>query len=113
MTKPRGFHMPPVTDLNWYGVDLDNTLAEDIWRPEATKSFIGDPIEENIVKLMEIALAGGKIHIHTARPGSEYAMIEGWLRYHELPYNQIQTGKPLYRKYIDDRAVNASASSWL
>jgi len=106
--------IPPLrTDLIWYGVDLDGTLAEAIWTPENPTSDIGDPIVENIAKLREVCEAGYKIHIHTSRAWTDYERIEYWLKHHEIPFNQIQCGKPLYRKYVDDRAVPADADSWL
>lgn len=113
MTKVRGFNIPPISQLHWYGVDLDKTLAEDVWRPEATKSFIGDPLEENVNKLMDVIVAGFDVHIHTSRPWSEFEMVKAWLRKNDITAKQIQMGKPLYHRYVDDRAINASAASWL
>jgi hypothetical protein len=106
---------PPVprSNLIWYGVDLDGTLAAPEWTPENPTSNIGDPIPRNVAKLDELVRAGMKIHIHTSRPWTDREHIEYWLNFHCIPWDAIQCGKPLFRKYIDDRAVHAEAESWL
>lgn len=104
---------PPRSHLIWAGVDLDGTLAKPVWTPSNPTSEIGDPIEENIVKLFELVLAGYKIVIHTSRPWTDYEAIEYWLHFHKISFNKIQCGKPLFVLYIDDRGRHADAESWL
>jgi hypothetical protein len=95
------------------GVDLDGTLAEPVWTPENPTDEIGDPIPENVEKLMELHRAGYKIYIYTSRPDWQVELIEAWLEKHDIPYRDVRTGKPLFVRYIDDRAIPADAESWL
>lgn len=98
---------PPRRELKWLGVDLDGTLAEPIWTPENPTAEIGAPLRNNVSKLRRAVDKGYKAIIHTSRPWNDYENIEGWLRYHGIPFKEIQCGKPLYHRYIDDRAVTA------
>ncbi len=107
---------PPVeprADLLWIGVDLDGTLAEPVWTPENPTSEIGDPIERNVKKLLELVEHGYKPVIHTSRPWTDFEAVEAWLDYYNIPYKYIQMGKPLYRLYIDDRGRHSEEESWL
>lgn len=101
------------SDLRWYGVDLDGTLSSPLWTPENPTAEIGDPILENVEKLHEVVKAGFKIVIHTSRPWTDHENVATWLEYWGIPYREIQMGKPLYRAYVDDRAIPADAESWL
>ena len=96
-------------ELKWVAVDLDGCLAESVWPDRG----IGQPIERNIIKLLEVDKAGYKIIIHTARPWSDYALIENWLNKYHLPFRRIVPGKILAMKYVDDRALNSESESWL
>lgn len=96
-------------DLLWVSCDLDSTLAYPVW-PEPG---IGDPIWENVAKLIKVNEAGYKIIIHTSRPWADYHNIERWLTDHVIPYKEITCGKPLMISYIDDKAINADEESWL
>jgi len=103
----------PLRDkLIWVGIDLDGTLATPVWTPDNPTTDIGDPIWDNVKKLYALVGAGYKIIVHTSRPWTDYQIIEQWLRYHDIPYKEIQCGKPLYAAYIDDRAINADAEDW-
>ena len=95
--------------IKWYAVDFDDTLAHQIW-PEPG---IGEPMEENIEKLMQIKKAGHEIIIHSARPWGDYHALERWLQEREIPYSGVVLGKLNARRYIDDKAINASEESWL
>lgn len=105
--------IPQRKELKWIGVDLDGTLAASLWTPENPTSEIGDPIKENVLKLLALVNAGYKIIVHTSRPWTDYEAIENWLQHYRIPYKEIQCGKPLYAAYVDDRAVNADEESWL
>ncbi len=108
------FKPQPLRDkLKWIGVDLDGTLASPLWTPDNPTSDIGDPIWENINKLIELVSAGYKIIVHTSRPWTDYQVIEQWLQHYNITYKEIQCGKPLYAAYIDDRAIHESEASWL
>lgn len=104
---------PLRTTLIWIGVDLDGTLAEPVWTPENPTSEIGDPIWSNVDKLKVAVSKGYKPIIHTARPWTDYEAIENWLTHYDIPFREIQCGKPLYAAYIDDRAIHADAESWV
>lgn len=100
--------MGSLTELRWYAVDFDGTIA--------TKNedySIGEPIEDNIKKLQEVIDAGYKIVIHTARHWEEYQDIEQWLKKYKIPYKGIVCGKILAHRYVDDRGINADERSWL
>jgi hypothetical protein len=104
----------PVRDkLIWVGVDLDGTLAAPLWTPENPTSEIGDPIWDNVKKVHELVENGYKIIIHTSRAWTDYQFIEHWLDHYDIPFKEIQCGKPLYAAYVDDRAVHADKESWL
>ena len=102
------FYLPPRGDLIWIGVDLDGTIAESIW-PEPG---IGPPIKINLIKLRGAVRAGYKVVIHSSRPWSDYEMVEAWLKLNDVPYRDIQLGKPLYAAYIDDRNILPGSSTW-
>lgn len=103
---------PLVRKLNWIGVDLDGTLATALWTPDNPTSDIGEPIWGNVAKVRLLDRAGYKIFIHTSRGWTDYQLIEQWLRHYEIPFKEIQCGKPLYAAYIDDRAINADELDW-
>jgi hypothetical protein len=114
VTTSTGFVAPaPRSDLLWYAVDYDGTLAKSTWHPGNPNAVPGEPIWENVDKYLAIRAAGRKTVIHTARPSSDYELIEAWMNHWDLPFDQIVTGKLLAARYIDDRAVNADADSWL
>jgi hypothetical protein len=104
---------PFTSKLIWVGVDLDGTLAEPLWTPDNPTSDIGDPIPESIEKVQELWRNGYKVIVHTSRPWTDYQAIEGWLLHYNIPFKEIQCGKPLYAAYVDDRAIRAEEKSWL
>jgi hypothetical protein len=99
-------------NLLWIGVDLDGTIAQPVWTPENPTSEIGDPIPENIDKIRDLVAAGYKIIIHTSRAWTDYERIETYLKHYQIPFKEIQCGKPLYAAYVDDRAIHADDKSW-
>lgn len=94
---------------NWYAVDFDGVLAEQIW-PEPG---IGPVIERNIPKLEDVRRAGREIIIHSARHWADYPALEAWLKANRIPYDAIVLGKLIARRYVDDKAINSEESSWL
>ena len=104
---------PPRSELLWDAVDFDGTLAHGTWSIDNPNAAPGEPIWANVTKLLELVLAGRKIVIHTARPSSDYELIESWLNHYKIPFDRIVTGKLLAARYIDDRAVQADDESWL
>lgn len=103
----------PRSDLLWIGVDLDGTIAKPVWTADNPTSDIGDPIWENVEKLRQAVEQGYKVVIHTSRAWTDYEAVEYWLRHWGIPFREIQMGKPLYKAYIDDRAVHADEPEWV
>lgn len=104
---PKRFH------LIWAAVDLDGTLAESKWTPENPTYELGLPMAGALEKCDHLVAMGYKIIVHTARPWSDYETVESWLNHYGFPWKAIVCGKLLADVYVDDRAINASASSWL
>ena len=102
------FTVPHRDRLIWAAVDLDGTLAVDVW-PEPG---IGAPIRRNVVKARELTRAGYKVVIHTARGWEHYELIEAWLNHHDIPFSRIVCGKVLAAVYVDDRAVHSDEANW-
>ncbi len=103
------FTIEPRTNLIWAAVDFDGTLAEHVWPDPG----IGEPIQDNIDKLVELVQNGYKIIIHTSRGWEGYELIEAWLNHYSIPFDRIVCGKLLAKVYIDDRAIPADAESWM
>lgn len=103
----------PRAELKWVYIDLDATLAEGIWTPDNPTSDIGTPIWENVRKAVKVAEAGFKIVIHTSRAWTDVEAIRYWLDYWDIPWNDVQCGKPLGVLYVDDRGRHSEAPSWL
>lgn len=103
----------PRAELKWVYIDLDATLAEGIWTPDNPTSDIGTPIWENVRKAERVAEAGFKIVIHTSRAWTDVEAIRYWLDYWDIPWNDVQCGKPLGVLYVDDRGRHSEATSWL
>lgn len=111
--RDNGFTVPPRSDLRWLAVDLDGTLAQPLWTPDNPTHAIGAAIPENLIKARDAHLAGWKLVIHTARPWTDYEAIEAWAQFYDLPVRRIVPGKILAAAYVDDRAINADAQSWI
>lgn len=115
LDEPSLFTLPSRENLQWLGVDLDNTLAESSWYPGQAQPTVGKPIYENVEKLKK-ALAQDtnlRVVIHTARAWTEYELVEAWLTANNIPFKAIICGKLLAKSYIDDRAINASEETWI
>ena len=61
--------------------------------------------------LQDIKKAGNEILIFTSRPDYARGDIKAILEAHNVPYDQIQGGKPFYDLFIDDRALHFT--DWL
>jgi len=97
-------------ELIWYAVDLDDTLAKNSGFPYFV---LGEPVWENVHKAINVYHAGYKLVIHTSRHWSDYEAIENWLDNYQIPFKQIICGKPMVKRYIDDKGINASEPTWL
>ena len=96
--------------LLWYMVDFDLTLATSDPKNGFKPTGV---IEENIYKYMELINNGYKCKIHTARHWADVEMIEEFMKHYNLPHHGVICGKPLAKRYVDDKAINADAETWL
>lgn len=96
--------MKPLTadELRWYGIDFDDTVASNSGLPDFV---LGEPMAGAKDALEEIKRRGFKVIIYTARPWSQYIVIEDWLNTHQIPFKMIVCGKMLLRGFIDDRNI--------
>lgn len=42
----------------------------------------------------------------------EYVRLEGYLNSYNVPYDSIETQKPIFYRLIDDRSINPLETSW-
>lgn len=42
----------------------------------------------------------------------EYILLEEYLHKYNIPYDSIETQKPIFYRLIDDRSINPSETSW-
>lgn len=96
--------MKPLTseELKWVGIDLDKTLAHNSGLPDFV---LGEPINGAKEALEKIIEMGFKPIIYTARPYSDYNIIENWLDINKIPFRRIICGKVLLRFMIDDKNI--------
>ncbi len=95
----------PSRDLNFDFWDLDGTLA-DTKEENGFDLSIAPAIQRNAKIVRESARAGRSIFIFTSRHWMDYRDIKHWLKIHRIPFKAIICGKPMGRKYIDDKAIN-------
>lgn len=89
------------------GVDIDGVLCSEERTFEKTLAV---PLEGARDALVDLAAAGNVIVLYSARGWEYYAATVAWLRKHEMPYDQLILGKPIFDFFIDDRAI--SHVSW-
>jgi capsule biosynthesis phosphatase len=98
-------------------MDLDGTITVDDPRRSYAEK---EPDPEVVARMREYRAMGFTIVIHTARSmrsfGNSLGLITAhtlpviidWLKTHEIPYDEIQIGKPWCGTegfYVDDRAI--------
>lgn len=42
----------------------------------------------------------------------EYVLLEDYLKKYDIPYDSIETEKPIFYRLIDDRCINPDQTSW-
>lgn len=92
-------------DLNFDFWDLDSTLVD----TNESNNFdlsTAPPIKATCQMLRKSAKEGRSIFIFSSRHWSDYKEIKQWLKKHRIPFKAIICGKPLGRRYFDDKAVN-------
>ena len=90
-------------------IDFDGTICEHKF-PD-----IGEPMPGVKEALETLKKAGYRVIIHSCRtasywknilPGNQPKLVEGFMKYHKLPYDTIWTpDKPIGVAYIDDKAI--------
>lgn len=100
----------PITpdEMKWVGVDFDGTICHNSGYPDFTPT---DPIIGAKLALEALTCSGYKVIIFTARPYSDYRIIESWLEEQGIPFRRIICGKPLLKFMIDDRNIEF-VGSW-
>ena len=85
-------------------LDLDGTLAEDVW----PQPWIGKLLPEGRTILKHYSDTGWAVVIHTARPWSHQDRVWEWLASNGLDnmVYDVVCGKPPAALYIDDKAWN-------
>jgi hydroxymethylpyrimidine pyrophosphatase-like HAD family hydrolase len=86
-----------------YVFDIDNTICDERKTFERCLASPKDNIINLINKLYE---KNDTIILYTARSWAEFKMTEHWLHNHNVKYNLLLCGKPIYDYWIDDRAIN-------
>lgn len=96
--------MKPLTseELKWIGFDFDDTIASNSGLPDF---ILQEPMAGTKQAIDELVSKGWKIIIYTARPWSQYNVIEHWLNTHQIPFRSIVCGKMLLRWMVDDRNI--------
>lgn len=82
--------------------DLDGTLCEE---RQTFERSLAEPIQENINRVIEAKKAGHTIIIYSSRGWQEYRMTIFWLNSHNVPYDMLILGKPMYDLWVDDKAI--------
>lgn len=93
-------------DLKWLAIDFDGTLCHS--EPPTFEPTY--PIKGAVEHMQKLHAEGWKLTIFTARPWSDYQLVEDWLLANNVPFRRIICGKPLYYRLIDDR--NIAFHSW-
>ena len=89
-------------DLKWIAVDFDNTICDNTGHPNYKPT---KPLKGAKEALEKLTSDGWKITIFTARPYSDYQLIENWMIQYKIPFRRIICGKPLCRYIIDDKNI--------
>lgn len=88
--------------LNFIGVDFDNTLANNTGFPDYTPTT---PIKGAKEAMIKLKTKGFKVYIYTARASSEHQIVKNWLKKNKIPFKDIICGKQLFRWTIDDKSI--------
>lgn len=88
-------------------IDMDGVICKEertFDRPLAT------PVPGAIESVNEIHKSGHTVIIWTARGWEQFRSTEDWLKRHNVSYDVLLMGKPMFDVFIDDRAVRFT--SW-
>jgi hypothetical protein len=84
-------------------IDFDGTIHNPKDRDPGYK--MGKPIPGAVEALQQLHNEGHRIVVHSVWASSGIGPMAGWLRYFNVPYDDITSQKPLADFYIDDRAI--------
>lgn len=98
--KPEYINELSLTHLTHVGIDFDNTLVESVF-PQPGIGPLLPGAKAALAKLVELGL---KPVIYSARPWSDLAAVENFIRDEGLPIKRVFLGKPLFKLYIGDEA---------
>ena len=88
-------------------IDIDGTICEE--KPTFEKSLA--KVNEGAVETINYLYNKGVfIILYTARGWAEYSMTVNWLNTHNIKFDTLICGKPIYDYWIDDRAIEFT--SW-
>jgi histidinol phosphatase-like enzyme len=100
--KTRNWMPPPRKQLNWIGVDFDDTIVKNTGFPDFEPTEIIDGAKE---ALDELVKNGYKLVIFTARSWSDHELVEDFLKDNGIKFKSVICGKPLFHRMIDDRNI--------
>src|SRR5215217_224066 len=103
---------PPRSELKWLAVDFDDSICQSNWSVDNPTARPGAPIKSSVEQIHRCIGLGWKIAVHTARPWSEYEIVESWMDFHKIPFTRIICGKVLAFSYLDDRAKYIGSKDW-
>lgn len=86
---------------NTYVFDLDGTIAREHHLDYVRKL----PNRELIAIMKELSARGKRIVIHTSRMDFDVDLTLDWLRFYQVPFDNIVFNKPIGCVYVDDRAM--------
>lgn len=92
-----------------FAIDFDGTIHD--WQHPVPGRKMGPPFPYAKEALEKMRAGGHKVIIHSC---NRREVIEGWMRYFEIPYDYIwdEKGKPVADYYIDDNAVRFVPNNW-
>jgi hypothetical protein len=86
-------------------IDFDGVLHDQKNPVEGRK--MGRPVEGAYAAMVQLKVQGHTLIVHSVWGGP--AMAE-WLRFYQIPYDEITSTKPKADFYIDDKAIKFT--SW-
>lgn len=87
-------------------IDMDGTICTE---EKTFEKSLAKPQQDSI-NYVNALYSKYNIIIYTARSWSERKMTEQWLQTHNIKYDTLMCGKPIYDYWIDDRAIGFT--SW-
>jgi len=83
-------------------IDMDGTICTE---EKTFNKYLATPQINAINSVNDLYDQNYHITIYTARGWAEYRMTEHWLKSHNIKYDLLICGKPIYDYWIDDKAL--------